>query len=316
MTKRYRIRVDSPNTEPLRIEVPRKLAGKRFDRALKELLPDLTGSQLQRLVRRGRVKLDGRKVLRSNFNLRGGEALVVRTHVAPAAPALALDLVHVEADFAVVNKPAGMITHPAGEFRSDSVSELAVREFGVLPSVDDDGDRPGIVHRLDRETSGLMVIARTPRALDELRRQFRERSVEKRYLALVYGSPDVDEFEIDRALAAVPGNKDLQRLDPAGRKAHTEVHVLERGGDFTLVECHPSTGRRHQIRVHLASVGHPIVGDKLYRPQGSVERVRSVSHQALHAQILAFDQPEDGSRVRYEVPPPQDIFDLWERLAT
>ncbi|MFT5048859.1 MAG: 23S rRNA pseudouridine1911/1915/1917 synthase [Chlamydiales bacterium] len=310
----YRMRVDNSESEPLRIEVPRKLAGKRFDKALRELLPEHTGSQLQRLVRRGRIKLDGRKVLRSNFNLRGGEALAVRLEAGRVAEAPALNLLHVEDDFAVVNKPAGMITHPAGEFRGDSVSELAVREFGVLPSVDDDGDRPGIVHRLDRETSGLLVIARTPHALDELRRQFRERLVEKRYLALVYGVPESDTFRVDRALSPVPGNKDRQCLDAAGRPALTEVEVLERFREHALVECHPSTGRRHQLRVHLWSLGHAIVGDKLYRPESSVERIRGVTHQALHAQVLAFDHPGDGSRIAFEAPAPQSLQELWDRV--
>jgi 23S rRNA pseudouridine1911/1915/1917 synthase len=295
----------SPDFEPLRLDVPRRLAGTRFDRALAELVPDRSRSQLQQLVRRGRVKVDGRKVVRSNFRLAGGERVLV--HLSdPSAPARArLAFLHVAAELAVLDKPAGMIVQPVAGHGGASVSELLVERFGPLPSVADEA-RPGIVHRLDRATSGVLVIARTAAALDGLREQFRARTVEKRYLAVVHGVPADDAFDVDRALAPVPGDKDRQRVDARGRPAFTAVRVVRRLREAALVECRPTTGRRHQLRVHLASVGLPIVGDAVYRPSG--QRPARGERLGLHALSLAFDDPRTGERLRFEAPPP-DAFD-------
>lgn len=305
-----------PGSEALRIEVPRALRGQRFDRALAELLPDHSRSQLQKLVRRGNVKVDGKRVVRSNFDVRGGERLSVQLDIEPkrAAASPGLQVLHSDEHLAVVNKPVGVLTHPTGARTGDSVSERAVAQFGLLPTVEGE-DRPGIVHRLDRETSGVMVIARTPQVLDELRRQFRERIVEKRYLAIVHGVPKTDRTRIDQPLGPVPGKKDLQRIDPRGREALTDVEVLERAAGFARVACHPATGRRHQLRVHLASVGHPIAGDKLYRPRDKqAPRIQGLSHHALHASALAFEHPGDGRRLRFEAAPPASFEEAWARV--
>ena len=295
-------------TDPfLEIDVPRRLSGVRFDRALDELVPDRSRSQLQKLVRKGRVRIDGKLVLRSNFNLAGGERVHVELEAAATPPALPFELVHVEDVLAVVDKPPGMLTHPTERFVGGTLAELASLELGPMPSLADEV-RPGIVHRLDRETSGLLVLARTPDALDRLRDQFRARTVEKRYLALVYGQPDEDEFVVDQPLAPVPGNRDLQRIDRAGRDARTTFRVLERHAATTLLECAPVTGRRHQLRVHLWHAGHPIVGDKLYRP-GREHSVVRAPHHALHAAQLTFDHPVTGARMSFRAEPPESFFE-------
>lgn len=290
-----------------RILVPARFAGVRLDRALDELVPSRTRAQLQKLVRRGCVELDGRALRRSNVFLRGGETLRIRGAAAPA-----LDWLHVESAFAVVAKPPGLLVHPTDRDATTSVAQLAVARFGPLPSAGE--ARPGIVHRLDRETSGVLVLARTDAALAELRDQFRARTVAKRYRALVHGAPRADRFEVDRPLAPVPGDRERLRVDPGGRAAHSAFRVLRRWRDFALVEARPTTGRRHQLRVHLAHSGHPVVGDALYRPPRGVARVRALGHHALHAEALAFAHPETGRRVEFRAPPPETFASFCKRL--
>ena len=307
--------MSEPEPASLRLVVPPRLAGERFDRALAALVPARTGAQLQKLVRRGRVRVDGRRVARSNFRLRGGETLVIRlSDGAPPAAAPELEFPRVEATWAVADKPPGMLTHPAGNPTGTSLSELAERRFGPLPSVDDDALRPGIVHRLDRETSGLVLVARSPEALDHLRGQFRARTVDKVYLALVHGSPDRESFEVDRALGPVAGQKDLQGPDPRGREALSAFRVLRRWTEYSLVECRPRTGRRHQLRVHLWCAGYPVVGDKLYRRGRGSQRPPGLNHHALHATRLAFDDPGGAQRITVEAPPHAALRQVLEAL--
>ncbi len=293
----------------VRVDVPARFSGVRFDRALDELIPQRSRAQLQKLVRRGRVKLDGRRVVRSNFSLRGGEALIVHFPEERAR----LDLLHSEPRFAVVNKPPGIVTHRTDRVTDGTLADLLVEHFGPLPSIDSD-NRPGIVHRLDRETSGVMVVAKTPNALDNLRNQFRTRSVEKRYVALVHGVPERGEFEVDLALDRVPGQRDLQHVDRDGRAAHTGFRVLESFGDCALLECRPTTGRRHQIRVHLHAVGHPVVADKLYRPRDAASVETLLAHHALHAESLAFAHPATRERVEFRAGLPAPLEHELTRL--
>jgi len=303
------------NSDPglLRAEVPQGLAGKRFDRALLELFDGLSGAELQRCVRRGRVKVDGEKIFRSNFKLRGGENISVRIAPPPALRPLPLELLHEEASFVVVNKPPGMLVHGNEKQQGGTVSDLAVERFGALPSVEGDA-RPGIVHRLDRETSGVMVIARTRTALKELRRQFMQREVRKTYLALVHSQPVDDEFKIDLALGPVPGEIDLQGIDSNGKAAQTAFRVVQRFGAHALVECRPTTGRRHQIRVNLVHVGCCVVGDKLYGRAAGLKIQKGAKHHMLHAQSLEFHDPDQGRRVIFEAVPPTSFLDMQDAL--
>lgn len=300
------------NEDPIRLEIPTRLSGTRFDRVLAELVPDHSGAQLQKLVRRGRVKIDGRRVVRSNFRVGGGERIVLHLDT-PRTAASALEWLHVEDAFAVANKPPGLLTHRVDARSEPSVSDLAVARFGALPCLDDDATRPGIVHRLDRDTSGVIVVVRTEAALANLREQFRARTVDKRYLALVHGVPSTDRLDLDRPLGRAPGAGDRERVDPAGRPAHTTVYVFARSAAHALVECRPHTGRRHQIRVHLQDAGFPVVGDELYRRAfGSSVRA---PHHALHAARIAFAHPVDGQRVEFEAPPPATFLALQAELG-
>ncbi|HED64725.1 MAG TPA: RluA family pseudouridine synthase, partial [Planctomycetes bacterium] len=273
----------------------------RLDRALAELIPNLSKAQLQKIVRRGGLLVDGRRVVRSNASVRGGEHLRVEFPGGPAGRPL--QVLHEDPDLVVVDKAPGMLVHPTERLEGGTLSELAVERFGPMPSVADQ-IRPGIVHRLDRDTSGVLVLARTPGALDDLRAQFRSRSVEKTYLALVHGTPDRDRFEVSLPLGPVPNRRDHQRVDPRGRPSHTLFEVLERFEYASLVSCRPTTGRRHQLRVHLASEGHPILGDKLYRPTAASARAVATPYHALHALELAFDHPSSGERLTFRAPLP------------
>lgn len=214
--------------------------------------------------------------------------------------------------------PLNQSTGGAGE---PTLASLAVERFGRLPLLLGE-HRPGIVHRLDRETSGLVVLARSGEAMEGLREAFRERRVEKAYLALVHGEPTWEAQTLDwdlvegkgdrrgwRERGAAPGRDDGVR-----QAARTDVEVLERFGRAALVLCHPESGRRHQIRVHLCAAGHPIVGDALYASRGQRGELRAKRHM-LHAAGLAFDHPVTGERMEGEAPPPEDMQAWIERLA-
>lgn len=294
-------------------QVPADMAGKRLDDVLERLVPGLSRARLQKLVRRGGVQLDGKRVTRSNGSVRGGESL--RVEGAPPAPAASL-VVHEDASFLIVDKPAGLLTHPAPRSEAPSVSEVLAREY-ALPSFSGE-ERPGIVHRLDRETSGLLVVARSERAGLALQEQFRERSVEKTYLALVSHVPTEEAFEVALALGPVPGKADRQGVcaEGEGKPAETRFARVEAFAQHALLACSPRTGRRHQIRVHLAHEGLPVVGDPLYGTKRQLPLPRGCPKPRLllHAWKLAFAHPEDGSPQAFEAPWPADLRALVERL--
>ncbi len=297
----------------LRLQVPKSFNGKRFDKALAELVESMSGSQLQRLVRGGKVKVDGKKVFRSNFKLRGGECLALRIAEPQTTPQLELEFLLEEPGYLIVNKPPGMLSHGNEKQRTGSVSDFAVERYGALPSFEGEA-RPGIVHRLDRETSGVMVLARTQDTLGCLRAQFKARTVAKTYTALVHGLPRDDEFEVDLKLAPVAGKLDLQCADRRGKEARTAFRVVRRLERHSIIECKPATGRRHQIRVHLTAAGFPVVGDKLYRPKTQVEHLPGLWHHLLHAAALEFNAPSHTERVRHTAPLPSSFMRIVDLL--
>jgi len=318
--------------------------GRRLDHLVVERIPTWSRSRLQALIRDGRVKVAGVVVQKPNHLLEAPATLTVDL---PPARAAALDVVgapieslvvlHEDEDLVVIDKPAGLTSHPklaapdaeghAAPFGGLSVSDLAVARFGALP-VGQGMGRPGIVHRLDRLTSGVMVLARSEAALIDLMRQFRQRVVEKTYLALVHGEPRFDSQWIDVPLAANPRSPDRQRvatreqLDSGeAREAETYIEVETRFKSFTLLACKPKTGRTHQIRVHLQHVGLPIVGDRIYHPRGALsvplpEAAPPLERQALHAHRLAFDHPRTGERLTFEAEVPSDLATLLRWLGS
>ena len=220
----------------------------------------------------------------------------------------------------IVDKPAGLLVHPSPAVRGGTLSEQAVARWGPLPDLQGE-DRPGIVHRLDAGTSGLLVLALREPAMRELLRQFREREVKKTYLAVVHGEPRFDTGWIEGAIARSAASPERMEVvaEGEGREARTWYEVRERLGPASLVECQPQTGRTHQIRVHLASLGHPLVGDPLYRPRQTPSRRLAAdaplpARQALHAARLEFAHPGSGERAAFESPLPDDLAALLAHL--
>jgi 23S rRNA pseudouridine1911/1915/1917 synthase len=297
--------------------VPADLAGLRLDVVLARLAPDLTRSRVQRLVEAGRVRLAG-KAAKPSVRLRGGER--VEVELEPPAPTgavaqdLPLSVLHEDRDLVVLDKAAGMVVHPArGSPHSTVVNALLHRlgAGGRLP-------RLGLVHRLDKDTSGCLVVARTEPALQALQAQWKGRTVEKVYLALCHGAlPDAGRLDTPYGRHPRDRTRFTGRLRTASRRAVTEWRVLERfGRAATLAEVTLHTGRTHQIRVHLAEAGHPLLADATYGgtrreardPGGPAAcAAAAVGRQALHAARLAFDHPRTGKRLSFEAPLPLDL---------
>ncbi len=281
--------------------------GQRLDVFLAALDGLASRAEVQRQIRDGRVSVDGRAILQPSHRLRAGVTVAwLPRSLAPLAPeSLALDIIYEDDDIVAVNKPAGLIVHPgAGTRGTTTLVEglLATRE--LPPS--DDPVRPGIVHRIDKETTGILVVAKTPQAMTALKRQFAEREVEKSYLAWVAGTFDETEGTIDAPVGRDPRAPRRMTVLPDGRAAETEFHVLARRSGRTLVLIRPRTGRTHQIRVHFKYIGHPVVGDDLYggpRAEGL----------ELHAWKLSITHPTTGARLTFEAPPPpvfpRDAYD-------
>jgi 23S rRNA pseudouridine1911/1915/1917 synthase len=275
-------------------------AGKRLDVYLREQLPERSRSRLKEWIEAGRVHVDGAASKPSRL-LRGGE----RIEVEPAAPTplraaaedLPLEILYEDADVIAVNKPAGMAVHPGAGRWSGTLVNALLHHFSGLSAVSG-AERPGIVHRLDKDTSGVLLVARHDAAHRKLAAQFAGRRIEKVYLALVEGRVGSDAGRIEKPIARDPVRRiRMTTRLRAGRAATTEFRVLHRYEGFTLLEVRIGTGRTHQIRVHLASLGHPVAGDRLYGA-----RAAPGERFFLHARRIGFDHPATGERVGVEAP--------------
>ncbi|MFT7669140.1 MAG: 23S rRNA pseudouridine1911/1915/1917 synthase [Planctomycetota bacterium] len=289
------------------LKIPASLSGKRLDFILAELCPDHSKAALQKLVRRGGVDLDGKRVLRSN--IRPGRCARLALSFEgreQATESFGLIVLHEDDSIIVVDKPAGLLSHGFPGSSEQDVAMLATERFGRLPMLMGE-ERPGVVHRLDRETSGVMVLARTAEAMEYLREQFRARQVRKEYFALVRGVPVDERMVLDADLGPCEGHSDRQQQFPPGRgkNAHTSVELMESFGDCSLLSCVPRTGRRHQIRVHLHAAGHAVLGDKMYGAKSAPGLSPGMPHSrfhCLHAGRLSFDHPEGQAPVHFESP--------------
>jgi 23S rRNA pseudouridine1911/1915/1917 synthase len=286
-------------------------AGQRLDRYLVRALHTLSRSQVQRLIRQGRVALEGERAKPSAL-VEPGMQVVVRIPPEPSGDILPqsipLDVVYEDEDLLVVNKPAGMIVHPAPGHSAGTLVNALLARYPDL-AVGEAG-RPGIVHRLDRDTSGLIVVAKTGATLKHLRKQFENRIVHKIYLALVHDRPPTTEGIIEAPLGRDPRQRQRMAVVAGGRAACTHYRLLENLGDYSLLEIHPKTGRTHQIRVHLAWMGMPVAGDPVYGSQRLVRRARQdlgLDRQFLHAWRLSFERPAGKGRVELEAALPIDL---------
>jgi 23S rRNA pseudouridine1911/1915/1917 synthase len=301
--------------------VPAEFDGQRLDRFLVSVLGDLSRSQIQRLIADGHVTVP-RGTAKPNMVVREGQQVAV--DVPPPVPSelasesLPLDILHEDEDIVVVDKPAGMVVHPGAGHASGTLVNALLHHVDDLSGVGGEL-RPGIVHRLDRGTSGVMVVAKHDTAHQELARQFEQREVEKEYIALVWGTVQAGR-RIDAAIGRDPANR--QKMSARAKHARTAVTRITRARHLpglTLCQVAIHTGRTHQIRVHLSAIGHPIVGDSLYggvhrRVAGDIRAVQRLQRPFLHAARLAFTHPRDGRRMQLTAPLPDDLMDVLEDL--
>lgn len=301
--------------EQIRLRVDALRAGRRLDRALAELLPRCSRAQLQRLIRAGLVRVEGRPCKPSSF-LREGQLVEVLLPP-PEGPRLVpqelpLRVLFADEDLIVVDKPPGMAVHPGSGLREGTLVNALLARFPHLREVGPP-ERPGIVHRLDKDTSGLLAVAASAEAYRALVEQFKRREVVKVYLGVTVGEPDREEGEVRLPVGRHPVVRTRMAVRPEGREAITRWRVVRRLGGFCLLELHPLTGRTHQIRVHLRAVGMPLVGDPLYgRRQAAVRFPR----QALHAHRLCLRHPRTDRPLCFESPLPPDMAGLLQELAS
>ena len=294
-------------------------AGTRLDAFLAARLPELSRSRAASLVQEGRVTVNGRPVSKS-CRLSGGETLSVSLPEQPADTALTaqdipLDVVYEDDDVIVVNKPAGLVVHPAPGHPDGTLVNALLHHCGDSLSGIGGEKRPGIVHRIDRDTSGLIIAAKNDRAHLSLAAQLQDHSLSRVYEAVAVGGLREDCGTVDAPIGRHPVDRKRMAVDRQnGREAVTHWRVLARYPGFTHVECRLETGRTHQIRVHLASIGHPLLGDVVY---GSKKPVPGLAGQCLHARRLRFTHPSTGQLVELECPLPgwfQDVLDRLSRL--
>lgn len=308
--------VDEPD-DALEIRPDRSHLNMRLDRFLAAEVPDLSRSYLQQLIDDGHVLVDGRQ-RRTSFKMTPGQVVTVvipPTDVIDIEPQdIPLDIVFEDDDVLVVNKPAGMVVHPApGHPRDTLVNAVLFHAPGISIQ---GSTRPGIVHRLDKDTSGVMVVAKTDRALNDLVQQWQARSVGKWYVALAAGAIEEQEATIDAPVGRHAVNRQEMTTTRQGRDAVTHFTVTERSDVATLLDVSIETGRTHQIRVHLAFIGHPVVGDQVYgsRTASRLAEQIGLERQFLHASRLAFDLPSTGEHRTFEAPVPSDLHHALERL--
>ena len=305
---------EAPDAQVVKLHPAREHTNQRLDRFVASSLPELSRSYVQQLIEAGHVRVDG-VVRRAAFKMTPGEVVAV-TVPPPIAEelepeAIPLSVLYEDADVIVLDKPAGLVVHPApGHLRGTLVNALLAHAPGISIA---GTNRPGIVHRLDKDTSGLMVVAKTDRARNALVIQWEQRTVRKCYLALASGVVEPDEGTIDAPVGRDPNNRQRMAVIARGRPAVTHFTVRRRYTNTSLLDVEIETGRTHQIRVHLAFVDHPVVGDPVYG-RANLTAAAPVARQFLHASHLAFNLP-DGRPVAFEAPLPTDLQIVLDRLA-
>ncbi len=303
--------------------IPAALAGERIDRAV-ALLTGRSRAEITALVASGGVRIDGRTVTVGHDKIRlGVDVAVDLAEVplgAPRLPAARNDIPfvvrYVDADVIVVDKPAGLVVHPGAGHADDTLVSGLLGAYPDLAALGSGSAvlRPGIVHRLDKDTSGLLVVARSEQGLESLGAQLADRSMTRRYLALCRGTPDADDGRIDAPIGRSLRDPKKMAVRSEGRTALTTYHVIDRFSEpeeLAFLECVLSTGRTHQIRVHLAAIGHPIAGDRQY---GGTVRALGLDRPFLHAAHLEFTHPGSGERMVFDSPLPEDLSTVLARL--
>jgi len=302
-----------------RLTVGRTAAGARLDRWLAESLPDLSRSRIQHLIAGQHVTVNG-AATKASHRLHGGETIEI--DVLPLPPddlvpePIALTVLHEDDHVLVIDKPAGMVVHPGAGNATGTLAAAALAHAPAIAGVGGPG-RPGIVHRLDKDTSGVLVMAKTRAAYEGLTAQLVERSVTRRYVAVVHGRVGLTAGVVDAPMGRDPSHRQRMAVRPAGKgkRAVTHYRVVERFPHFTYLELRLETGRTHQIRVHMASLGHPVVGDRTYGRSHGKQPIASEG-LALHAATLAFLHPISQKRLEFTAAFPLRLERLLSQLRT
>ena len=284
------------------------LDGERLDVFIARLLPQFTRSRVRRLIVGGLVTLDGRQAAKAGVKLEAGQRIELTVPPPESAElepeAIPLRIVYEDDDLLVVDKPAGLAVHPSPGHSRHTLVHAILAHCPQLSSIGGEG-RPGIVHRLDKDTSGLIIVAKHDDAHRSLARQLKERRMEKRYLALVEGLVEPPEGIIEAPIARHPRRRQRMAVVEGGREARTHYKLLREVDGRSLLEVRPETGRTHQIRVHLAAIDHPVTGDRIYGRRDA--RRSPLRRHFLHAHGLVFRHPRTGERLELEAPLPEDL---------
>jgi 23S rRNA pseudouridine1911/1915/1917 synthase len=315
--------VDNSKTHTEKFTVEKSLPDKRFDQFLREKFPAASRAVFKRLIEEGHIRVDG-KIVKATHTPRAGERIEIQWPQPKPAEAqpeeIPLDILFEDKSLLVLNKPAGLVVHPAAGHEKHTLVNALLHHCGGSLSGIGGVARPGIVHRLDKETSGCLVVAKNDETHLALSKQFSERQVEKIYNAIVCGEMARESGEIRAAIARHPSHRKRMaaRDDDSGRAAHTKWRVLEKLSGATLVESRILTGRTHQIRVHFQFIGYPVAGDKTYGPRQNSRLEEMTGYQAprvlLHSRELAFIHPRTEKRMNFEAPLPEDFEEALERL--
>ncbi len=291
-------------------------AGLRMDRYLAEQLPELSRSYVQKLIKDGAVLLGGRAV-KANYKVNPGDVIELELPAAvePAIEPeeLPLDILYEDSDVIFINKPKDMVVHPSpGHTTGTLVNGLLYHCRGELSGING-VMRPGIVHRIDKDTTGVLIVCKNDRAHSVVAEQLKEHTITRRYRAIVWGVLKENEGTVDAPIGRHPVDRKRMAVVPrGGKQAVTHYRVLERFDRFTYIECQLETGRTHQIRVHMASIGHPLLGDEVY---GRGRSPFGLQGQALHAMVLGIVHPSTGAYLEVEAPLPEYFVELLERLG-
>jgi 23S rRNA pseudouridine1911/1915/1917 synthase len=294
-------------------------AGQRLDVFLsKNWAESESRSDVQRTIKAGSVSINGRVASRVSVKVTDGQVIQLIVEVEPAVKYVApsdipLDVVYEDADITVINKAVGMTVHPGDGHVDDTLANAAASRWPHIVSIGEP-DRPGIVHRLDRDTSGLMVVALSEKAYKRLTEMIRNREITRIYTALVHGVPKLRESVIDAPIGRNPFHRTRQAIDQTGRPSRTHYRVDYEIGDFAYLEVRLETGRMHQIRVHLEAIGHAVVGDQTYGKRSS-SAIKNLNRQFLHASRLEFSHPVTGEPLSITSELPKDLQTVLKSLA-
>ena len=294
-----------------KLHVSQEEAGDRIDHYLSSALPDLSRNQIQKLIKDHEVRVDRIPVKKSYLVQTGDVIELVIPDEDPfelVSQNLPLEIVYQDQDIAVVNKPRGMVVHPAPGHRRDTLVNALL--FHLDDLANPESDRPGIVHRMDKDTTGLLIVTKNQATHRYFLDLFKRHDIERTYWALVHGRISFSEKTIDAPLGRSLKNRKMFTIDQSGRRAVTHLELLKAWADYSLLSCQLETGRTHQIRVHLKSINHPIVGDPVYGPRKGEFRSQG---QFLHAKRLSFIHP-DGRQMSFETDLPDDFKKILKRL--